>query len=137
LATIAVETAPEFEARLRAAPWRPPAVPAGTTPIEDREPAANGHIEPWELHSELAFVCPEVRERARELLPERDPDAFLPKRREPVLLPALAVDEVGPSTRLPVAVSAYVLWRLIETARSCLIAVGGVIALAMLAEALH
>src|SRR5215211_790098 len=34
-------------------------------------------IELWELHSELVLVCPEVCRRALELLPERDPDAFL------------------------------------------------------------
>ena len=34
-------------------------------------------IELWELHSELVLVSPEVCRRALELLPERDPDAFL------------------------------------------------------------
>jgi hypothetical protein len=136
LAAIAVETQLELKARLRAVP-RQPAAWAGTRLVDERVSAANGDIQPWELHSELVLVCPEVCERARELLPERDPDAFLASRRRPVLFPEGTVDEVQQKTNLPVAVLGYALWRLLETARSALIALGGVVALALLAEALH
>src|SRR6478735_8276000 len=56
--------------------------------IDEREPLTSEDIEPWELHSELVLVCPEVGQRARELLSEHDPNAFLTRPREPVLLPA-------------------------------------------------
>jgi hypothetical protein len=131
LAAIASESSLEFEARLRAVP-RQRVVGAG--PVSEPEPAANGDIEPWELHSELSLVCPEVRERARELLPERDPDAFLTRPRQPdSLSPAVAV----PAPSLPLAALAYALWRLGEVTRSAAVAVTAVIVLALLAELLH
>ena len=107
--------------------------------VEDRKPATQGDIEPWELHSELVLVCPEVCERARELLPERDPDAFLARPREPVLLAAGAIEEAKHTTSLPfpVAVVGYAFWRLLGTARIALFTVCGVVALALLAEVLH
>jgi len=136
LAAIAFESSLEFEARLRAVPRQPPAW-AGASPVDEQEPPANGDVELWELHSELVLVCPEVRERARELLPERDPDAFLARAQERVLLPAGTIDEAQNTTSLPVAVVAYALWRLAETARSALFALGAVVALALLAQVLH
>jgi hypothetical protein len=135
LAAIAVESPLEFEARLRSVP-RQPAAWAGAGPVDEPEPAADADVEPWELHSELVLVCPEVRECARELLPERDPDAFLARVRAPVLLPA-GTDEAQQATSLPVAVVGYALWRLAETARSALIAVSAIVALALLAQVLH
>ena len=33
------------------------------------------------ISPELALVCPETRALALELLPQRDPDGFLPQRR--------------------------------------------------------
>jgi hypothetical protein len=137
LAAIAVETELGFKHRLRAVPRRPAVLALEGRRVEEHEPATNGDPEPWELHSELVLVCPEVRERARELLPERDPDAFLARPREPVLLPAGTVDEAHHTTSLPVAVVGYALWRLAETARSALVAVGAVVALALLAQVLH
>src|SRR5947208_14178186 len=107
-----------LEHRLRSVPARPGASELAAMPSDEREPATNGDIEPWELHSELVLVCPEVCERARELLPERDPDAFLARPRGPVFSPGGTVDEVQQKTNLPVAVVAYVLWRLLETARA-------------------
>jgi hypothetical protein len=100
--------------------------------LEDRP-----RIEPWELHSELVLVCPEVCGRALELLPERDPDAFLASLRQPTLLAPGTADRSQPTAGLPATVSKYALWRLIETARSALFAVGGLVALASLAELLH
>jgi hypothetical protein len=100
-------------------------------------PATNRDIESWELHSELVLVCPEVYERARELLPQRDPYAFLARPREPVLRPAGTVNGPQDATSLQEAIVGYALWRLIETARSALFVLAGVVVLALLAEALH
>jgi hypothetical protein len=78
-----------------------------------------------------------VCERARELLPERDPDAFLARPRAPIPVPAQTVDELQGAAILPAAVLGYTLWRIVETARSAFFVVSGVVALALLAEALH
>ncbi|MGH3081453.1 MAG: hypothetical protein ACRDNH_10025 [Gaiellaceae bacterium] len=79
-------------------------------------------IEPWELHSELVLVSPEVCRRALELLPERDPDAFLARPPTPIA-PA----------RAAVALR-YALWRLGHTARFALAVTVGSVGLALLAE---
>jgi hypothetical protein len=89
-------------------------------------------VEPWEIHSELVLVSPEVWERARELLPHRDPDAFL--RRPPRV--AAAIDPAG-QPGLPTALVGYTALRLAETARSGLIVVAFVVALALLAQISH
>jgi hypothetical protein len=88
-------------------------------------------VEPWEVHSELALVSPEVCERARELLPERDPHGFLP-RKIAVLEPE---PTAGPS--LPIALAGYAALRVAETARSALIVVGAVVAFALIAQILR
>jgi hypothetical protein len=110
---------------------------AEATPVAEREPVANRDIEPWELHSELVLVCPDVCKRARELLPERDPDAFLAGARDPVLVKANTIDGAQRAASLPIAVAGYTLWRLLETARIGLLIVGGTVALALLAEAVR
>jgi hypothetical protein len=92
--------------------------------------SAAAEIQPWELHSELVLVCPEVCRRALELLPERDPDAFL-------VGPPRAPAEASLPHGLPAAVVGYAAWRLAETARFALVSVGALAALASLAEALH
>jgi hypothetical protein len=94
-------------------------------------------IESWEVHSELALVCPSVRERARELLPERDPDAFPSRRRAPISLPSNTADWPPDPESLPLAVLGYMLWRLADTARAALLALGTVVVLALLAQLLH
>jgi hypothetical protein len=94
-------------------------------------------VEPWEIHSELVLVSPEVYERALELLPARDPDAFLARSREPVSLPASRPDKKRHGLRFSAVVLEYALWRLAETARAALITVGAVAALALLADAVH
>jgi len=137
LAAIAVETELGFEARLPAVPRRPPVLGLEGKRVDDHEPATDRDPEPWELHSELVLVCPEVRERARELLPERDPDAFLSRTREPVFLPVATADQAQPAASLCAAVLGYTLWRFAETARSALFVLAGVVAVALLAEALH
>src|SRR5437764_6522201 len=114
--------------RLRGVPGRPGAPELAAMPSDERDRVPDRQIEPWELHSELVLVCPEVSERARELLPERDPDAFLARTREPVALQAGRVNEAQHLMSLPVAVAGYTLWRLAETARSALFAVAAVVA---------
>jgi hypothetical protein len=134
---VAAETRLAFERRLRAVP-RGPGVPNNQTmSLHKAASETNRGIEPWELHSELVLVCQEVSERARELLPERDPDAFLARRREPVLLVTGTIEEPHANSSLFVAVVGHALWRLAETARIAFFTVGMVVALALLAEALH
>src|SRR5215475_14902919 len=89
-------------------------------------------VEPWEIHSELVLVSPEVWERARELLPYRDPDAFLAKRTRVDLATEPARD-LG----LPTAVLGYTVLRLAQTARFALIVTAFVVALALLAQISH
>jgi hypothetical protein len=135
LAAIAVEGPLEVEARLRAFP-RQAAAWADTSLVDERKPGANGDVEPWELHSELVLVCPEVRERARELLRDRDPETSLSRLRALASSPT-GTDPLANAPKLPVAVVGYALWRLAETARSALVVIAAVVALAVLAEILH
>jgi hypothetical protein len=87
-------------------------------------------VQPWELHSELVFVSPEVSRRAREELPERDPDAFLARP------PAVAEAPAGEPSAGKAAVR-YSVWRLGQAARFGLVLVAIVVVLALLAELLH
>jgi hypothetical protein len=89
-------------------------------------------VEAWEVHSELVLVSPEVYERARELLPERDPDALLASPSS-VAAPVQARREPA----LPTAILSYAVLRLAETARSGLIVVGLVVAFALIAQISH
>jgi hypothetical protein len=91
-------------------------------------------IQPWELHSELVLVCPEVCRRALELLPERDPDAFLNRPRTRIVA-AAGTDESVPG--VPAAVGGYALLRLGQAAKSALVVGGGLVVLASLAEFVH
>jgi hypothetical protein len=134
---VAAETRLAFERRLRAVPMDSGASRPGTGSLHEALSEKNRDIEPWEVHSELVLVCPEVCERARELLPERDPDAFLSRLRKPAPALGIAPDGVAIAPSPPVAVVAYALWRLAETARVALVAVGAVVVLALLAEVLH
>jgi hypothetical protein len=133
---VAAETRLAFERRLRAVPMSGDSHPR-TGSLHQALSEKNRDIEPWELHSELILVCPKVSERARELLPERDPDAFLSRLREPAPAVETAPDAVAIAPRPSMAVVAYALWRLAETARVALVAVGAVVVLALLAEVLH
>jgi hypothetical protein len=137
LAAVAVETELGFEARLRAVRERPAVLRLHEKRVGEHEPATNSAPEPWEVHSELVLVCPDVRERARELLPERDPDAFLARPRVPDFVPAATAEEAESAASLSAAVLVYALWRFAETARTALFVFVGAVALALLAEALH
>ena len=99
--------------------------------------AANVDIEPWEVHSELVLVCPDVCRRARELLPERDPDAFLARSPESIPLATDSSGEASVDANLPGAVLGYALWRVAETVRTALIVFGAVVALALAAQIPH
>ena len=136
VSAVAFEPALAFDHGLRTVPKEPKANRVGAT-SERLKPATHADIEPWELHSELVLVSPEVCERARELLPERDPDAFLPAARAPVLPATFAVDEARHTTSFTVAVVGYTVWRLLETARTALLVFWGAVAVVLLAEALH
>ena len=87
-------------------------------------------VQPWEVHSELVLVSPEVCRRAREELPERDADAFL--TRPPTVAGAPAVEQEAREAALR-----YTLWRFAQTARFGLLIVGVIVVLALLAELLH
>lgn len=104
--------------------------------VSEPEPS-NAEIELWEMHSELALVCPKVRKCARELLPERDSEAFLDRPRAPISPSSDTADEAPYLESLPLAVLGYTLWRLAETARTALLTLGGVVALALLAQVVH
>jgi hypothetical protein len=134
LGAIAGESPLEVEARLRAFP-RQAAAWADARLVDELKPAANGDVAPWELHSELVLVCPEVRERARELLPGRDPETSRSRLR--ALASSSSGTHVANAPKLPVAVVGYALWRLAETARSALVVIAAVVALAVLAEILR
>jgi hypothetical protein len=130
---VAAETRFAFEPRLRDVPMESSTSRPRTGSLHEALSEKNRDIAPWEVHSELVLVCPDVCERARELLPERDPDALLPRLQKPAPALETAPDAPSPS----VAVVAYGLWRLAETARVALVAVGAVVVLALLAEVLH
>ena len=98
MATVAFETALDFQHRLRILSNQGTAFESEECLLAEPEPAANDEFEPWELHSELVLVCPEVKKRALELLPERDPDAFLARARDPVF--AVAACNAVPDGRL-------------------------------------
>jgi hypothetical protein len=135
LSAVVFGTGLGFEHRPRAAPQQLAASVEAS--IEGHKPPTNGPIEPWELHSELALVCPEVRKRALALLAERNPEAFLTRTAEPISRVATTIYEAQQATSLPLAVVGYALWRLIETTRSAAIAMGAAVALALIAEIVH
>jgi hypothetical protein len=137
MSAVAVEAPAGFERRLRQVPAQPTAPDAVARPLETAAPSPTADVEPWELHSELALVCPEVRARALEFLPDADSDVLLARRDGPIALPPMPFAEREPGPDLAGLVLRYALWRAGETARCALIAAGGLVALASLAELLH
>jgi hypothetical protein len=136
LVAVAFETALGFERRLRAIPRQRMTVEPDPHLVSEPEPS-NAEIELWEMHSELALVCPKVRRCARERLAERDPDAFLERPRAPISPSSDTAHEAPYPESFSLAVLGYTLWRLAETARTALLALGAVVALALLAQLLH
>ena len=104
--------------------------------VSEPEPF-NVEIGLWEMHSELALVCPNVRRCARERLPGRDPDAFSERPRARISPSSDAADEAPYPESLSLAVLGYTLWRVAETARTALVALGAVVGLALLAQLPH
>jgi hypothetical protein len=96
----------------------------------------DARIERWELHSELVLVSAEVRARALELLPKRDPDASLRRARR-TLVAVRDADVEEPLPALATAVFAYTLVRLVQTTRSAIPFFAAVVALATIVELLH
>jgi hypothetical protein len=107
---------------------------AAESPTDFRAEPRGDDVEPWEIHSELVLVSPEVCRRALEELPERDPDAFLTRSPSSPEAPANG-RRAGPA--FLVAVFGYALWQLGQRARFGLLIVGGLIVLATLAELLR
>ena len=104
---------------------------AAESPTDVRAQPRRDEVEPWEIHSELVLVSPEVCRRALEELPERDPDAFL--TRSPSF-PESPGHERQSAPPFLVAVFGYALWQLGKRARFGLLIVGGLIVLASLVE---
>jgi hypothetical protein len=119
MTAVTFETPVDVRARLRGA--------------EDA-PETSDEVEPWELHSELVLVCPEVCRRALEELPERDPDAFMFR---PSSLADASVTGLEAAPLLAQALLEYALWRFAQTARFGLLTIGTVVGVASLAELLH
>jgi hypothetical protein len=97
----------------------------------------NGGIQQWELHSELSVVSAEVRKRALELLPERDPSSCLSVLRRPNAFESAGRAAAETALTLPLAVAAYALVRIAEMVRSAAFFMAGAVALAGLVELLH
>jgi hypothetical protein len=92
-------------------------------------------FEPWELHSELVLVSPEVYRRALELLPERDPDAFLTRREQ--IAEATPPSDEKEIPALTSMILGYTLRQLGHSARFALALIVGSVVLALLAELLR
>jgi hypothetical protein len=79
-------------------------------PVERHEEAAQPPepVDPRLLASELVLVCPELRAISLSLLPDRDPDGFLPRTRSVECLPApipIAAPAAAVAADAPVAVA--------------------------------
>lgn len=97
--------------------------------------AASANIQPWELHSELVLVCPELRGRSLELLPERRPESLPSRSLAPIVLRPLAPAEDELPLR-PENLRSFTLRRCGESLRNGLTIVGAFFTLAMVAELL-
>jgi hypothetical protein len=115
-------------------PVRPAAGPRGALrAVTDLATADAADVQPWEAHSELSLVSPEVRQRLIELLPERDAYGAPPPR-PPVALP-VAPEKEKPGVRARDLLR-YTVRRVGETVRLGLTIVGAIFVLALLAEVL-
>jgi hypothetical protein len=95
---------------------------------------AAADIQPWEAHSELSLVSPEVRQRLLELLPEREAYRVPPLPRPSVPLP-VAPQKEKPGVRARDLIR-YTVRRVGEMVRLGLTIVGAIFVLALLAEVL-
>jgi hypothetical protein len=94
---------------------------------------ADGHdFKPWELHSELVLIDPELRLESLQLLPEPSLDALAKSPRRVIVVPATADESALPHG----GILRYAAHRVGETTRFGLAIVGTIFTLAMLAEVL-
>jgi hypothetical protein len=116
-------------------PVRPAAGPRGVLQaVAELATGDVADVQPWEAHSELSLVSPEVRQRLLELLPERDAYSVLPLPRPSVPLPiAPQKEKAGFGAR---DLLRYTVRRVGEMVRLGLAIVGAIFVLALLAEAL-
>jgi hypothetical protein len=116
-------------------PVRPATAPrAVLRPVGDSTADERAEVQPWEAHSELSLVSPEVRRRLLELLPERDAYLVPPLPRPSVPLPVVLQKE-KPGVRARDLLR-YTVRRVGETVRLGLTIVGAIFVLALLAEVL-
>jgi hypothetical protein len=110
-------------------------------------PGAHEDFQPWEIHSELVLVDPELRRRSLELLPEIDLDARPDRPPKPIVLASFApaVPGTAPAIAAPVeaepAVESvgflrYMVHRVVDVTRFGLAVIGAIFVLAMLSELL-
>ena len=116
-------------------PVRPVAGPRGALRAVAHVAAHDAaDIQPWEAHSELSLVSPEVRQRLLELLPERDVYSVPPLPRTSEPLP-IAQQKEKPGVRARDLLG-YTVRRVGEMVRLGLTIVGAIFVLALLAEVL-
>jgi hypothetical protein len=116
-------------------PVRPATAPrAVLRPVGDSTADERAEVQPWEAHSELSLVSPEVRRRLLELLPERDAYLVPPLPRPSGPLP-VAPQKEEPGVRARDLLR-YTVRRVGETVRLGLTIVGAIFVLALLAEVL-
>jgi hypothetical protein len=152
-------TAVSLENHLQLAPPRPALHPVAhpATTAEELD-YLNGDFQPWEIHSELVLVDPELRRRSLELLPEIDLDAA-PARSPRLILhsPLVHVEAPPPILLSPLAPTAsaavpapvreepavesigilrYAVHRVVDITRFGLAIIGTIFVLAMLADAI-
>jgi hypothetical protein len=121
---------------------------ADLTSSSDEARFVSEDFQPWEIHSELVLVDPELRGRSLELLPEIDLDPAPARAPQPILLAPLAPAEpIAPPVPAAALATAedepafetvgifrYAVHRVVDITRLGLAIVGAVFALAMLAE---
>jgi hypothetical protein len=114
---------------------RPAAGPRGALrAVADLATADAADVQPWEAHSELSLVSPEVRQHLLELLPE--PDTYrAPPEPRPSAPPPVAPQKEKPGVRARDLLH-YTVRRVGETLRLGLTIVGAIFVLALLAEVL-
>jgi hypothetical protein len=132
---LTVESSVTFGNGLRAALEQAGTEPADGRPAMPRALAAEEPSAHWELHSELVLVCPELRRRARELMPGHDHDGLVTKPAAVLLDPARSRKPSRHDLRGPAAaVLVYAAQRLVELATFGLIAIGFLVVLVSLAD---
>ena len=97
--------------------------PSGDDEAVDFAVADGAAAVPEPISPELALVCPELRQRAIEALPDRDPDGFVPPRLQSqpeIAMPFDVVhdDVAGSPWRIPQVTKAAGARIVVETAKA-------------------